>query len=412
MSESGECQSCSINFKELRELLNSDFENIYTFCVRHNILARELYCPRHTDRLCKLSLKLKRFSCNYKILNDKRKKKYVRCYFTQSLFKNTFFAGAKFSLERCLMFAHLFCRDDYSIKLGKEYFDKISSTTFTEWGLQCREVCVNFCLNNSEKIGGPGKVVVVHESKIGKHHFKVGMRMIDCERVFGGMEVESRKFFFIPLESGDTQALLDCIKDYILPETTVMSKCLKAFKRLSLSDEKFEFLEVHHQLKFIKPNAEAEALIPNIEYRNTFLLGYLARAYFLKVNPDPDTRFHCFLKEIAKFYSTGCDRRSDDAPTDEESSNAITTEVQDFIETLKDRSVKTDLPLKQIYREERNKFGIRGNMEIVTKLPKFHSVHEAMYCSRHPDHQKPPKVKKRKAKDYSSDDYVCIFLLF
>ena len=57
-----------------------------------------------------------------------------------------------------------------------------------------REVCEVALFERREKIGGPGKLVQIDESKIGKRKYHRG-HVVEGQWVFGGIEEESRKCF-------------------------------------------------------------------------------------------------------------------------------------------------------------------------------------------------------------------------
>ena len=59
-------------------------------------------------------------------------------------------------------------KDDFNF-LNREYH--FSSRTLTDWGSFCREVAIDEVMNNPQKIGGPGIVVEIDESKFGKIYY-------------------------------------------------------------------------------------------------------------------------------------------------------------------------------------------------------------------------------------------------
>ena len=52
----------------------------------------------------------------------------------------------------------------------------ISHTTIVDWYNFSREVCISILENFSQKIGGPGKIIEIDESKFGKRQFHKGRR--------------------------------------------------------------------------------------------------------------------------------------------------------------------------------------------------------------------------------------------
>ena len=63
-------------------------------------------------------------------------------------------------------------------------------TATVDWDMFCHETCKVMTECKSEKIGGPGKVVQIDESKVGKQKHNHGHR-VDRQWIFGGIEDRS-----------------------------------------------------------------------------------------------------------------------------------------------------------------------------------------------------------------------------
>ena len=96
----------------------------------------------------------------------------------------------------------------------------------------CSEILENDC----EKIGGQGKTVEIDESKFGKRKYHRGKR-VEGVWVFGGIERESRRSFFRIVEDRSAETLIPIIKEFVLPGTTIISDCWKAYSSLSKEGE-------------------------------------------------------------------------------------------------------------------------------------------------------------------------------
>jgi len=77
---------------------------------------------------------------------------------------------------------------------------------------------------NSEKLGGPGHIVEIGEAKIGRRKYNRG-RIVEGNWIFEGIERESKKIFILPVQDHTQETLLQCIKEWILPRTTIISDC-------------------------------------------------------------------------------------------------------------------------------------------------------------------------------------------
>ena len=83
-------------------------------------------------------------------------------------------------------------------------------------------------LQNSDKIGGPGKTVQIDESKVGKRKYHRGHR-VEGQWVFGGIEEDTRKCFLVPVEDRSEATLLPIIREWIEPGTLIVSDCWKSY---------------------------------------------------------------------------------------------------------------------------------------------------------------------------------------
>lgn len=83
------------------------------------------------------------------------------------------------------------------------------------------------------KIGGPGKVVQVDESKFGKRKFNRG-RWVQGFWIFGAIEDGSEDFRAIvcPENKRDWASLSAIIDQHIEPGTNIVSDCWKAYSQL------------------------------------------------------------------------------------------------------------------------------------------------------------------------------------
>jgi len=106
---------------------------------------------------------------------------------------------------------------------------RISKNTAVDWAMFCREVLYHGMIKNKQKLGGPGVVVEIDESKFGKRKYNRG-HIVEGQWVFGGVERETNRCFLVPVESRDQQTLLSIIKDWILPGTTIVSDFWKVNK--------------------------------------------------------------------------------------------------------------------------------------------------------------------------------------
>ena len=78
--------------------------------------------------------------------------------------------------------------------------------------------------SNSEMIGGEGQIVEIDEAKIGKRKYNKG-RLIEGQWIFGGIERSTNRLFIEPVCNRSADTLVNVIKKWIKPGTTIMSDC-------------------------------------------------------------------------------------------------------------------------------------------------------------------------------------------
>lgn len=113
------------------------------------------------------------------------------------------------------------------------------------------QVCIEWCFQHSEKIGGPGKVVEIDESKIGRRKYQRG-RIIEGQWIFGGLERESKKIFLVPVPNRTAETLEQLVCQWIEPGTTIMSDCWRGY--YNLSRRGFRHFSVNHKYNFVDPD--------------------------------------------------------------------------------------------------------------------------------------------------------------
>ena len=148
-----------------------------------------------------------------------------------------------------MQFVNLFVQDFYSYKVAKDELG-LSDKIICDWCSFSREVVFAWSVAQQDKIGGVGEIVEIDESKFGKRKYNVG-RVIEGQWVFGGFCRNTRSCFVVPVENRNRETLLAIIKDRIVPETTVISDCWKAYD--CLESEGFRHLAVNHSVNFVDP---------------------------------------------------------------------------------------------------------------------------------------------------------------
>ena len=162
----------------------------------------------------------------------------------------------------------------------------LATHTGCDWDSFCREVCEISLMEESQSIGGEGKVVQIDESKFGKRKYHRGHH-VEGQWVFGGIESDSRKCFLIAVEKRDEQTLLPIIQKWIKPGTTIISDCWKAY--CNLVKHGYMHRTVNH----------AKVKMPPFSVRKHHFSSYLAEFMWSYRNKNNDL-FEMFLQDVKK----------------------------------------------------------------------------------------------------------------
>ena len=144
----------------------------------------------------------------------------------KSIREGSWFEKSNLTIEEVLKFTYWWCQDMKQWQIKQQL--GLGSHTAVDWDMFCREVCEVALFQRREKIGGPGKLVQIDESKIGKRKYHRG-HVVEGQWVFGGIEDDSRKCFIVTVEDRSESTLLETIikKNGLSP---ALQSCLIAGK--------------------------------------------------------------------------------------------------------------------------------------------------------------------------------------
>ena len=146
--------------------------------------------------------------------------------------------------------------DEYSHeKMKKEL--SINKNTCVDWCLRIRETIEDHIESDGNCIGGLDDEgnpidVEIDESLFFKIKYNRG-RIGTPKWVFGGIERNTGKCFFVPVENRSAGLLLNIIYDKILVGSRIISDQWAAYHSLS-SNPNYEYAYVNHSLHFISPD--------------------------------------------------------------------------------------------------------------------------------------------------------------
>ena len=114
-------------------------------------------------------------------------------------------------------------------------------------------MCEISLLENSEILGGEGKIVQIDKSKFGKRKYHRG-HPVEGQWVFGGIEQDRLKCFLVAVEKRDKGTLLPIIQKWIAPGTFIVSDCWKAY--CNLEKHGYEHRAVNHSVEFVNEDSD------------------------------------------------------------------------------------------------------------------------------------------------------------
>jgi len=188
----------------------------------------------------------------------------------------------------------------------------IDKDTTCDWSNYLRCVCVTHLTSKPQSaIGGEGMVVEIDESLFTKRKSNAG-RVLPPRWIFGGLCRESKECFLVEVPDRSAKTLLACIKDHIVPGSTIISDCWKGYKSAELEAAGYEHLRVNHTYNFIDPDSGAhtqhvERMWGSAKWRNKkqrgtarHLLDSYLTEFICRQEAKSEDFFEWIIKRIAE----------------------------------------------------------------------------------------------------------------
>lgn len=287
-------------------------EELTEFLIQHGILANTIKCSS-CGKDVNINKETLMYRCRkrYMIKNKHKKKISKQCNFKKNAKLGTWFNNGQLDIATVCKIISCFLLLPQPREKDTQEETGTLQIIVIDWFYFCREVCVFWADKNSKKLGGPGKVVELEEAKIGRQKYNRG-RFVKGEWIFAGYEHESKKIFITSVKNRTEETLLACIKEWILPGTTIVSDCWKSYN--CLNNEGFQHLRVNYSYNFVDPQTsinvqhmecvwrEVWGEIPTFETKSKNFEGFLAEYLFKRVYNQIE-RIEIFFDIIAEMYS-------------------------------------------------------------------------------------------------------------
>ncbi|VEN41692.1 unnamed protein product [Callosobruchus maculatus] len=120
------------------------------------------------------------------------------------------------------------------LSLPAEERNTLTNETLVWWSHFCREMIVDdFSFRQSTvKLGGPGKIVQIDESKFGRSKYGRGRR-VDGHWVVGMIEDGRDEVVFVVVPTRDSETLLSTIQQWVHPGTEIHTDCWRGYNGLA-----------------------------------------------------------------------------------------------------------------------------------------------------------------------------------
>lgn len=124
-----------------------------------------------------------------------------------------------------------------------------SSATITNYYYHFRNLVSMMIEDENCKIGGPGIVVKLDETKLGKRKYNRGHRVEGVWIIVGIEETADKKIFAVPVENRNSETIDNVIEKYVNDGSIIHTDCWKGYSDLEL---KFGFIHktVNHSKGF------------------------------------------------------------------------------------------------------------------------------------------------------------------
>lgn len=183
----------------------------------------------------------------------------------------------------------------------------LAPTTVMLWFNFCREVLVDYCLEQSQRLGGPGHIVELYEGKFRRKYPRT-----EGKWLIGGVQRDAKKVFLVAADDCKEDTLVQTIKQYVLPKTTIITDSWSSFK--TLGNHGYTQKKLNNTDNYVDPEtgqytSDMKKMWKNVKgqdrglRRARYSETYLAQLLFKKMYAKQCDRFHNFLLLAARFCS-------------------------------------------------------------------------------------------------------------
>lgn len=293
-------------------LVTTNEEQTFAFSLRLGLVSLDPgKCPEcgHNMRLAKTTAQIGgyRFRCT------------KECGKSISLLCSTWFESTNLKMWQILALTYHFCCLEPVTKAALQC--EVAELTACNWYNFIRGVQAITISNQDQKIGGLGHIVEMDEFHLYTPKYHKGRSSAKgAVWGFGGIDVNTRDVFVIPVKKRDKETLLPLIRKYIYPHTTIYTDSWPSYAGMEkdLSDMQVYHHSVNHKKEFVNsetPEVHTQtcerqwlsfrSIVPpttSPEMLNSYFAQYLYYAKYEWAKRHPGDRFRLLCKHIAEVY--------------------------------------------------------------------------------------------------------------
>ena len=223
-------------FSELLGLIASQ-EQTFDFLFQEGILTATRTCA------CGSTMLFDSGRMGYRCTSRKCRREF-------SVFKGTIFFKSRLPINAVLHLAHLWLCGS-SVSFAERYTGHCRETVSVYYS-HFRSIVASALEPEDLAIGGPGVIVEIDETKVGKRKNNQG-HTVEGFWVFGGVErTEARRIFLVRVPNRSAATLIDILRQHVLPGTIVYSDMWRGYIHISTELE-VAHCTVNHSLYFVDP---------------------------------------------------------------------------------------------------------------------------------------------------------------
>jgi transposase-like protein len=195
------------------------------------------YLCNNCGNMMRKSIDRWRFRCSTKL-----------CKKEIALSKGTFFEGAHIPINQIMFLAHLWLNEvQWKAAVG---MSGMSDRTITKYYSHFRKLVASMVEEESIKIGGPGVIVEIDETKLGKRKYNRGHRVDGIWVIVGVERTPERRVFLVPVLNRNSDTCIEIIRNHVIPGSVIYTDGWRGYSQIQNQLE-LQHYTVNHSQGFI-----------------------------------------------------------------------------------------------------------------------------------------------------------------